>query len=119
MVLLIFQSLYNPPDKSVFRQVDSRDHMGDHAAGIAKVQVNNIHCLPHVPWGSHPSVTNSLHDAMAAHHLHQTEILLLKHFWAQKRDSELCPAELLESAAAQFVHSREQELVLITDWRNK
>lgn len=49
MAWLIFQSLYGPPDKSVFHQVDNRDHMGDHAAGIAKVLVNSIHRLPVMP----------------------------------------------------------------------
>lgn len=49
MVPLIFHLLYSPPDKSVFHQLDYRDNMGDHAEGFAKVQVNNIHCSPHVP----------------------------------------------------------------------
>lgn len=56
MVPLIFHLLYSPPDKSVFHQVDYRDNMGDHAEGFAKVQVNNIHCSPHVHWASHLTV---------------------------------------------------------------
>lgn len=97
MVLLIFQSLYGPPDKSVFHQVDNRDHMGDHAAGIAKVQVNNIHRLPHDHWASHPSVVWIQYIMLRQPTTSSNLQYFSSNTFGHTKDSELCPAELLES----------------------
>lgn len=107
MVLLIFQSLYGPPDESIFCQVDNRGHMGDHAAGTAKVQVNNIHRLPHEYWASHPSMLR-FHYMML---WQPTTCTNLEYFCSNifARAKEILNSvlpQLLESAAAQFVHGR-------------